>query len=484
MLVHILGNTPQEKGSELEELVRFILKEKGYSDLVKRYISSGGHEIDIHGQLKIPMVGDSQSIDVICECKAHGQPINTTDWLKFLGKIYLEESNTGRQASGCFISLSGVNGNVWGSYKQLKENKRQNIELVTGESLERILIGMFGEPKVVNHRSIVEQQTSRKILSSSLAYRKGEVYWVFGLNGDVFSVLDRNGRTLKPDDEIITMLREVAPGEYVDLQQEKERLDAQQNVESKIYTSLSKFDGGSTADELKDELKSLFYEDGKELSFDVFESVMSAISTFCFVDSEDGRISLKLEESSEKIAFFKRVLGVGVSQKLLSSNFYQNLFDYSFLDEIERIQCGLDIGEDNKEMCLKIIRLSPSALAVSINEIQLITQHRRSQQHALDQLEEHDRRLFLRLICESFMQDFENSLLTDFYYNHAGIEELDFNFDVKFKTKSGIHVEHQNRKRLGIGKMSDEYGGKLVRILTLDNAPEPWEHESEDKANQ
>ncbi|MGE6778407.1 restriction endonuclease [Vreelandella titanicae] len=481
MLVQILGKTPQEKGLQLEELVSSVLKERGYSNLVKRHISSGGHEIDIHGEVTVPLMGKTQTIDVICECKAHAKPINTTDWLKFLGKVYVEESNTNGQISACFISLSGVNGNVWGSYKQLKENKRDNIELISGEELEKILYEIFLSANDINHRSIIEQQTSRNIISVSLAYRDNNIYWVFGLAGDTFTVLDRNGAALEPVSEIIEILCEATPGELVDLRLEKDRLEAERSVESHIYTALSANSGKSTVDELRDELSKAFVSEGKELSPNIFESVNASILFFDFIKNEDGVVSLDIIDNPNKIAFFNRLLAVGVSPKILSSSFYEELFDSSLLDEVERIQYGLKIDRDDREMLLKTIAISPSALAVAINEVQLITHHRKTQPEAVEQLDDHDKKLFLRMICERFMQDFENPILTSYYFNHVNLEEVDFNFDVKFKTRTGIHVEHQNRKRSGIGKMSDEYGGKLIRILALNESPEPWERYKQDE---
>jgi hypothetical protein len=136
-----LGHTPQIRGLQLEKLTELILENKGYKNITTRQISSGGHELDIAGELQVPMVSKRvQNIVVICECKAHAKPIGTTDWLKFLGKVYLEEVNSNSQVNGCFISLNGVNGNVSGSYKQLKEKGKDNIELVSGDDLFKAFV--------------------------------------------------------------------------------------------------------------------------------------------------------------------------------------------------------------------------------------------------------------------------------------------------------------------------------------------------------
>jgi hypothetical protein len=40
----------------------------------------------------------------------------------------------GKSGQGCFIALSGVNGNVTGSYDELKKHNA-NVELITGDDL-------------------------------------------------------------------------------------------------------------------------------------------------------------------------------------------------------------------------------------------------------------------------------------------------------------------------------------------------------------
>lgn len=195
---------------------------------------------------------------------------------------------------------------------------------------------------------------------------------------------------------------------------------------------------------------------------------------------ESSALTLDVTDIENRILFFKRVLGIGVSPDLLISDFYRRLINDELIDAIENIQCGIEVSDENKDMCLKTLFLSPSALSVSINEIQLITHHRKTQPEGTAQLDEHDANLYLRMIIEKFMKDYENPILTTFFFSHVGAEELDFSFDVKLKTKSGIFMEHKNRRRLGIGQMSEEYGGQLIRILSLNDASEPWERYGED----
>ncbi len=90
MKLYILGNTPKEKGGQLESLARLLLEKREFTNLVVNDISSGGHEIDVRGDRVVASLDQQQVYRVICECKARKSPVDMTDWLKFLGKVYVQ----------------------------------------------------------------------------------------------------------------------------------------------------------------------------------------------------------------------------------------------------------------------------------------------------------------------------------------------------------------------------------------------------------
>ena len=112
--LYIIGANNDDKGSQLEELTTSILKRQGYKNISTNAIYSGGNEIDaIATHINRLGVNDIE-YPIICECKAHNKPININDWLKFIGKIYLEKLNNSHTV-GLMIALSGANGNVIGA---------------------------------------------------------------------------------------------------------------------------------------------------------------------------------------------------------------------------------------------------------------------------------------------------------------------------------------------------------------------------------
>ena len=138
----VLGKTNDDKGTQLEQLTKSLLERLGYKEIVLNDIGPGGQEIDLRAEILIPSLQGEQQRRVICECKAHRTPIGLTDWLKFIGKVHVEEIRLQREITGCFIALSGVNGSVAGSFDELRQH-RQSIELITGEHLVGLLQKVF-----------------------------------------------------------------------------------------------------------------------------------------------------------------------------------------------------------------------------------------------------------------------------------------------------------------------------------------------------
>src|SRR5665647_3781703 len=106
MQFYILGNNSDDIGKQLEKLTCTMLDKLGFKNIIKNEIGSGGHEIDVRAEYIISGLNGINSKPLICECKAYKSAVSMTDWLKFLGKILVEE--TKGNVEGYFIALSGV----------------------------------------------------------------------------------------------------------------------------------------------------------------------------------------------------------------------------------------------------------------------------------------------------------------------------------------------------------------------------------------
>ena len=88
MQLYILGKNSDDKGTQLEQLTVKILEHQGLEEITTNIQGAGGNEIDITAYSRATIGISQQKTKVIGECKAHKSPINTTDWLKFIGKVH------------------------------------------------------------------------------------------------------------------------------------------------------------------------------------------------------------------------------------------------------------------------------------------------------------------------------------------------------------------------------------------------------------
>jgi hypothetical protein len=114
MRLYILGKTNDDRGTQLEILTRELLESLGYKRL-KMNVANDAGEVDVEGEFVTPLPVEPKRTKVIAECKARKEPITMSDWLKFLGKVFIARAS-GEDVAGCLVALSGVNGNVTGSH--------------------------------------------------------------------------------------------------------------------------------------------------------------------------------------------------------------------------------------------------------------------------------------------------------------------------------------------------------------------------------
>ena len=91
MKLLLLEQNKDKKGTLLETIVKVLLSSYGYDYVATNEIGSGGNEIDVVAEKHMTNFGVSKTYPLICECKAHENPVNMNDWLKFLGKVYKDK---------------------------------------------------------------------------------------------------------------------------------------------------------------------------------------------------------------------------------------------------------------------------------------------------------------------------------------------------------------------------------------------------------
>ena len=80
--IRIAAKDPRKRGKFFEKMMGELLKERGYN--VRFNQVKPGYELDFHARDK------HTGHEIIGECKAHKEKIDSPDLLKFFGKFILE----------------------------------------------------------------------------------------------------------------------------------------------------------------------------------------------------------------------------------------------------------------------------------------------------------------------------------------------------------------------------------------------------------
>lgn len=104
MEIFILGDSNDQKGTELEKLCKRLFDKLGFDKSALNIVKSGANEYDVFAHRTIRTMEESKVIPIIAECKAHKKKCDLPDFLKFLGKLYCQKKEN-PNAEGYFIAL-------------------------------------------------------------------------------------------------------------------------------------------------------------------------------------------------------------------------------------------------------------------------------------------------------------------------------------------------------------------------------------------
>ncbi|WP_379134098.1 hypothetical protein [Paenibacillus sp. sgz500958] len=463
----ILGKSNDDKGTQLEELTKRLLSGYGYKNIITNYIGPGGEEIDVSADYYLPGIGQNQTRRLICECKAYKTPIDITSWLKFLGKIFIEESRRDEEVFGCFIALSGVNGNVAGNYDELFTH-RTNVSLVSGEKLTESVTQLFNltDGNVINQ--IVSHYTHRIIRMLDICYYDNSVYWIVAFNNDEYTAFGYNGSFLPKEitDKICPILESSnAIGTYVNLEEENQAKQRAIHIQKAILSELMINDGIVNKEQIKIRLQ---FEDHE------IEKALEELLNNNFIYTDNFVVSIYENFDSISIDFYRFFLTGDVFIQALGCDFYDNHINELLISKIQEIQKGLKLSENEVDIVLTLLRFSPTAFASSLYPEEMITTH--YEQGITDErIASFDRKYFLKMLYDGLLIDFNNPHLTKYFYEVRGLREIESNHIIKVKGDKETILNDQISNRKGIGQLADEYGGGYIQILVLDDHPEPWE---------
>ena len=182
MKVFIYGKNTDDKGTQLETLTTAILKSLGYT-VSPNEITSGGGELDVVATKKDSIAGE---ICLICECKAHNSLITMNDWYKFIGKLHLKQKEN-QLTRGLMIALSGANGYVMGSYRDIKSDNY--ISLITNEDLLEYIQKIHPIVSEKQVAKMISNYSRKDVVDVNIIYYDNCYYWYICFPSGEYTIL-------------------------------------------------------------------------------------------------------------------------------------------------------------------------------------------------------------------------------------------------------------------------------------------------------
>lgn len=435
MKLIILGKTKDDKGTQLEKLTNRILEFQGYSNIVNNVQVSGASELDVTAS-KVEKVGINNIVTpVICECKAHEKPISMTDWLKFIGKLYIARKTESRTI-GLMLALSGANGAVVGSAStDFKDDP--SVQLIANDDIIALLSQIYSLPPTTSVKEQLSSLPIPAVIEVNLVYYNFHIWWLVGFEDGHFTLCHDNSKPATSDEvkEVLPLLPTATVYQtngFVDIWNSLEVSQQLQQIEKLIIVELLK-NGPQEITKVQQ-----VYNGIEEQLF--YDSIQNSL--FITTDVRNQSVQLCNFSSISKVDLYRFLLDGGCPVDVFSTEFYQDNINEDLLEQIWAIQGGFKLPDEYTEKCLQLLRLSPSAMVYVLQQDRIL--HAAPAMVANPDIMNLYYDHFMGKLQESFINDFKRPELSDFYFHSYNISK------VKITTSSSITFDGKESLQISV----------------------------------
>lgn len=461
MKLFVYGKNKDDKGTQLEALTAAILKGMGYA-VVRNEVKSGGNELDVVATKKEAIGGD---INLICECKAHNNLITMNDWLKFIGKLHLEQRKN-QLTHGLMIALSGANGNVSGSYKDIKTDNY--ITLITNEEIFEHIMAIHTMATERQTADVVGRYTRKDIVETNIIYYDSCYYWHICFPSGEYTILKEDFSDVEA--EILTAFKGMIEAQtnsrlYLDIKEEYEAIQRRSLIRTLVLSYT--LDEEHTLKEIEEWINSI------KTDFNVtFEEVEDCVKAIPYLSvGKGGSVSVIEVSEIDFLEFYRFVLKDTVSLKVMATRFYKDHINGELLDSIRLLQKNVQIPNENIRECLFLMKHSPSALNYSIYEDEAITRYRSKDKAFLPNIERAHTEWFLDNVMRGFVADYNNGALSEYYLDEEKIASIELHTNLKIFKDGQEPMEVHHYKAMCLGHLGPEYNNKAVLMVKIPEEP-------------
>ena len=459
MKLYILGKSKDDKGTQLEQLTSKILEYQGYTNIQTNVQVSGASEIDVTALKTVKTGVKDISTPVICECKAHEKPIVMTDWLKFIGKLYIARK-TEPGTIGLMLALSGANGAVIGSAANDFRDDA-TTQLIANDDIINLLSQVFGLVDIVSAKSRLSILPMSRVIDVNLVYYNYLVWWIVECEDGHFTLChsDLKPATLEEANAILSMIPNVT------IFQEKDFFDVWQNMETGMQIRQLQKSLLSSLLTKGSMMKDQIYEQYKDFDNQILTEAMDSCK---FFTSYDDKASLCLCDFSnvDIVDLYRFILDGDCPIEILASDFYQDNINNDLLEQIWIIQGGFRLPSEMVSDCLHLLKFSPSALRYALKKDRVLSLAYMVKDNK--EMTELYNSHFMSKLQNGFIVDFRNSVLSNLYYNIYGVMKMQICTSTKLYLKENNNININVRQNYTLAKL--EGTDQTIIIVTKNDA--------------
>lgn len=455
MRILILESNKDKKGTMLESMVKNILRFLQYDYVTTNEIGAGGNELDVVAERRIHSINNVEVYPVICECKAHERPIDMTDWLKFLGKVYKESLHNCR-AEGLLIALNDANGNVKGD---IRTNAYQNARLLSAEDLVNACMRCYAMASTLQVKNVVKTWTVNVLSDISIVMHDGIPYWLLTFIDGKYTLLTKDAEFLNSEiaSVLIRLMSELTPvteDKYIDIRKEKVIRAKEHAIMTVMSWAVMK--GPMSAHRIAE----LIVEHTGNTIHPSDDEVLISANKLKYLKVQDGTIVLKPIEEIDFVEFYRTVLSLGIPTNLYDAFYYDHI-DEPLLDELLNLQGVIGLNMEDKNIVHFLIKHSPSALRALLYPNKMFTQKVNVSNVDDNALKESMKGLLIQTLANCIEVDSDSDIAM-LLFDHLDIRDFNKQTLYEIVKKDGEKVIIPVSKRLYYIPF-DEGGGAVVQ---------------------
>lgn len=338
MQIQILARSRKEKGDLFEEFTEMVLDGVGYEDF-RRDVRKTGRQIDLYAKHKVTRH------PIICECKAHSNPIGAEELNKFYG-IYDREYRQNDKLVGLLLSLSGFGSTAMAAYEEMPPEVKERFLLLDSTAIA----SMLRKTKIISSDDkldyIITSQIKYGLSERYLVYARTGIYWVqLVLTNDKvthYLILGPKGEEVPRYicSEIVAMDARLSNFQLLDIHAMKKTIISLLNATSKTLNEIS--------------------SDINECAETVLLALQNLMSQGLVVPRKDQTYHLA-KELTTFIELARQFLGSENEMEFFLSSYCDEMVNLSLVNYCE-LRFGLELTPQVKEPLLGLIKISPSAL--------------------------------------------------------------------------------------------------------------------------